>query len=171
VPRLIKKKFKLRAKQYSLFSILLLIFIYTINSLVIGYAHIVDGDTLHIGEHKIRLYGIDAVEKKQKCETQENEDWDCGLEAKRYLEKLVQSKRVVCWKMDRDRYTREVSICYNSELKSLNAEMVKAGYAVAYTRYSSFYIADEEKAKTYKQGIWKGKFIIPERYRIQRREK
>ena len=32
---------------------------------------IVDGDTLYISGEKIRLYGIDAVEKKQSCKSKD----------------------------------------------------------------------------------------------------
>ena len=32
-----------------------------------GFAKVVDGDTIKINSKKIRLYGIDAPEKKQKC--------------------------------------------------------------------------------------------------------
>ena len=32
-----------------------------------GYVKVSDGDTIKISKYKIRLYGIDAPEKKQKC--------------------------------------------------------------------------------------------------------
>ena len=34
---------------------------------IIGIPKIVDGDTVHINNYKIRLEGIDAPEIKQKC--------------------------------------------------------------------------------------------------------
>ena len=34
---------------------------------VTGKARIIDGDTIHIGDTKIRLHGIDAPEAKQEC--------------------------------------------------------------------------------------------------------
>ena len=43
--------------------------------------------------------------------------------------------------------------------------MVKRGYAVAYKRYSKKYLADEQKAKEDKLGIWEGSFIRPEKWR------
>ena len=36
---------------------------------VTGKARVVDGDTLHINQTKIRLHGIDAPEMKQICHT------------------------------------------------------------------------------------------------------
>ena len=34
---------------------------------VTGNARVVDGDTIHIGKTKVRLWGIDAPETKQVC--------------------------------------------------------------------------------------------------------
>ena len=34
---------------------------------ITGKARVVDGDTIHIGDTKIRLHGIDAPEAKQAC--------------------------------------------------------------------------------------------------------
>ena len=34
---------------------------------IVGYPKVVDGDTIHIKNFKIRLEGIDAPEIKQKC--------------------------------------------------------------------------------------------------------
>ncbi|WP_053332748.1 thermonuclease family protein [Candidatus Jidaibacter acanthamoebae] len=40
-----------------------------------GEAKITDGDTIIIGSQRIRLYGIDAVEKNQKCKTKQGRGW------------------------------------------------------------------------------------------------
>ena len=48
--------------------IVILFFIFTSNILaqeIIGIPKIVDGDTIHINEYKIRLEGIDAPEMRQ----------------------------------------------------------------------------------------------------------
>ena len=34
---------------------------------IYGKAKIIDGDTIHIGNSKIRLHAIDAPETKQRC--------------------------------------------------------------------------------------------------------
>ena len=54
--------------------ICLVVFIFTYNDVkseeikeITGYAKIIDGDTIKIRTKKIRLYGIDAPEKKQTC--------------------------------------------------------------------------------------------------------
>ena len=43
--------------------------------------------------------------------------------------------------------------------------MVRNGYAIAYRRYNKKYIPDENFAKENKLGLWKGKFMDPEKWR------
>ena len=55
----------------SFFVIFIFIFIYFPKSFsfeyIEGKPEVIDGDTIKINNHKIRLYGIDAPEKKQTC--------------------------------------------------------------------------------------------------------
>ena len=46
---------------------------------------IIDGDTIHIGKLKYRLYGIDAPEVKQECK-KNNKKYLCGVEATKFLQ-------------------------------------------------------------------------------------
>jgi len=43
--------------------------------------------------------------------------------------------------------------------------MVRNGYAVAYRRYSTDYIEDENYAQKKKIGLWSGYFIHPQKWR------
>ncbi|MBA8667973.1 thermonuclease family protein [Holosporaceae bacterium 'Namur'] len=61
------------------------------------------------------------------------------MEVKDYLVKLVNQNKVFCFSKNKDRYRREVSICYNHKFQSINAEMVRNRYAVAYTKYINLY--------------------------------
>ena len=51
---------------------------------ILGKARIIDGDTIHIGNNKIRLHGIDAPEINQDC-SYNNEDWKCGQLSKLFI--------------------------------------------------------------------------------------
>ena len=59
---------KLNLNLFSLL-IFLLFPIISISSekVILGKAKVIDGDTIKINQEKIRLYGIDAPEKKQIC--------------------------------------------------------------------------------------------------------
>ena len=57
-------------KKY-FFSTVFFIFLFLQNSqseIISGSAVVTDGDTIKINNNKIRLFGIDAPEKKQLCE-------------------------------------------------------------------------------------------------------
>ena len=141
--------------------------------IISGKASITDGDTIKIKSNKIRLIGIDAPEIKQKC-TYEKKDYSCGQISKEWLELFVSitDSNVTCLYTEKDRYKRILGICFlgdkNSDaikdkLKSfeLNSMMVRFGHAVAYRKYSSQYVEDENYANLNKYGIWKGKFEYP----------
>ena len=54
---------------------------------ILGKAKIIDGDTIHINNNKIRLHGIDAPELNQNC-IYNNEDWECGQAIKKLFIKF-----------------------------------------------------------------------------------
>ena len=71
-----------------------------------GVPKIIDGDTVHINNYKIRLEGIDAPEIKQKCEKpffsisfiisySLNKEYHCGKISKEKLKKKIGSKLYV----------------------------------------------------------------------------
>ncbi|MGE3874911.1 MAG: thermonuclease family protein [Parvibaculaceae bacterium] len=129
-----------------------------------GNADVIDGDSFRLGKDEIRLNGIDAPEYRQTCRDETGRDWNCGKEAARVLRDLVAGRTVACSGLDADRYGRLVSRCTAGDLV-LNAEMVRLGWAVAYTRHALLYVKEEEEARRAKRGIWRGTFDLPEDWR------
>ena len=133
-----------------------------------GFAKVVDGDTIKINSKKIRLYGIDAPEKKQKCKKTYltisfmsfTKDYMCGEVSTQKLIKKINKQKLNCNILDVDRYKRLIGECFKRNI-NLNSWMVSNGYAVAYRKYSKKYISDEMNAKNNKLGIWQGKFEMP----------
>ena len=158
--------------------IIIIFFIFTSNILaqeIIGIPRIVDGDTVHIKEYKIRLEGIDAPEIRQKCKKEKlkissiigftfYKDYNCGEVSKENLEAKVDRSIIKCISSSKDRYERYLAKCFKNKI-NLNRWMVRNGHAVAYRRYSKEYIIDEEFAKENKLGLWRGKFVLPEKWR------
>ena len=101
------------------------------NADITGKARVVDGDTIHIGDTKIRLHGIDAPEMKQTCHTSKGKEQMCGVLAKQALERLVKGQDVTCKGDTRDRYKRLIAVCYVGPL-NINEQMVTDGWAMAY---------------------------------------
>ena len=137
-----------------------------------GFAKVVDGDTIKINSKKIRLYGIDAPEKKQKCKKTYltisfmsfTKDYMCGEVSTQKLIKKINKQKLNCNILDVDRYKRLIGECFKRNI-NLNSWMVSNGYAVAYKKYSKKYVSDEINAKNNKLGIWQGKFEMPWDYR------
>ena len=155
-----------------------IIFFFQKNSFALifeGIPKIIDGDSLEINNNKIRLFGIDAPEKKQICKKPYliisflislgfQKKYECGLLATKQLKKLINNKTLKCISESKDRYNRYLSICYLKN-KDINSWLVKNGYAIAYKKYSKKYILEEQHAKKNKLGIWKGTFQNPEEWR------
>ena len=132
---------------------------------IVGRASVIDGDSIEIQGTQIRLYGIDAPEGAQTC-LREGVPTRCGQHAAKALADKIASHTVTCEPKDRDRYNRIVAVC-RAEGEDLNAWMVAEGWALAYRQYSTDYIAEEERAKKSKRGIWVGEFIPPWEWRSQ----
>ncbi len=129
---------------------------------------IIDGDTIILNSEKIRFYGIDTPEKKQKCKDRNGLSYPCGEFATNELKKIISSGQLFCKKRATDRYGRSISICYVNGV-DINSLMVKNGWALAYRKYSRDYIDEEKEAKDKNMGMWAGKFIAPWRWRKLKR--
>lgn len=109
-----------------------------------------DGDTIqvmHDGHaEKIRLAGIDCPEKKQAF----------GQAAKRFTLDLAAQKVVTVKIETTDRYGRTVGEVILPGGKSLNRELVRAGYAWWYQKYSSDTTLGmlESEARAARRGLW-----------------
>lgn len=133
---------------------------------VAGFARVMDGDSLRIGQTDVRLHGIDAPEAAQTCGRAGagDDDWNCGTWAADALRTLVAGHQVICDGRGTDRYGRILATCRAGGAE-VNRAMVQAGAATAYRRYSSAYVADERAAQRARLGIWAGTLQAPEDYR------
>lgn len=133
-----------------------------------GALQVVDGDSLRRGGTDIRLHGIDAPEYRQSCRDKHGAEYACGKQAANALRSLVGQREVSCTSIETDRYGRAVAVCKRGEL-DINAEMVRLGWAVAYSRHSLSYVRLEAEARRAKRGIWAGHFEQPENNRARQR--
>lgn len=132
-------------------------------TIVPGSIH--DGDTLKIrqGEKvtKVRFCGIDAPELAQPL----------GVESRDYLRRLVDGGAVRLVEVERDKYDRTVAELFLADGRSVNVEMVRAGMAYHYERYSQSCGGRgaigqaEDEAKSSRIGIWAGDYQKPWDYR------
>jgi endonuclease YncB( thermonuclease family) len=112
--------------------------------------NIADGDTLTIidgsnTQHRIRLAGIDAPEKKQAF----------GTKSRERLAEKVFRKNVRVEVIDVDRYRREVGRIYLGD-RFINLEMVNDGFAWRFPQYdrAGEFVRAEWDARLQRCGLW-----------------
>ncbi|HZH12421.1 MAG TPA: thermonuclease family protein [Microvirga sp.] len=128
-----------------------------------GRASVTDGDTIHIGDAKIRLKGIDAPEMDQVC-SHAGRSYRCGDVARRALIDIVSGEQVQCRAAGRDRYQRVLARC-TVKGTDIGARMVEEGWAVSYGRD---YDLQERRAQGQGAGLWAGEFERPQEWRRSR---
>ena len=93
---------------------------------IAGRAHVIDGDTIVISGANIRLFGIDAPEL----------DHPWGINAKWALVRLCGKQIVSVETTGTFSHQRLVARCYLEDGRDLSAEMVRAGFALDWPKYS-----------------------------------
>ncbi len=124
---------------------------------------VVDGDTLYVldanyKDHKIRLAGIDAPERRQAY----------GLASRKHLASIVAGQQVTVEYQKRDRYGRIVGKVLHDGI-DVCLEQVKAGFAWHYKKYQheqsaedrELYADAENKARNERLGLWRENNPMP----------
>ncbi|HSQ97257.1 MAG TPA: thermonuclease family protein [Rickettsiales bacterium] len=81
--------------------------------IVVGKAtEIKDGDTIKVSDlFTVRLYGIDTPEKKQFCKDSKGKEYNCGIKAKEYLQKIIGKQNLTCVNNGNEKYGRFLFVC------------------------------------------------------------
>ena len=114
-----------------------------------GFA-VSEGDIVKFGRQSVRLFGIDAPEKAQSCD---DGNWYPGPLATKALVDFIAGRPVACRQVDYDgRNGRPVALCFAGG-DDLQALMVSAGWAWAYTAFSDRYVDAERRAAARGLGV------------------
>jgi endonuclease YncB( thermonuclease family) len=127
---------------------------------LVGIPSVIDGDTLEIRGIKVRLYGIDAPEMGQLCTDAKGQRYRCGAKAANELANFIARRTVSCTRRSTDRYGRMIAVCFLGKT-NLNEWMVQQGWALAYARYTSAYVAAQRQAVANRRGLHQGSFEAP----------
>ena len=88
----------------------------------------VDGDTIYLGEEKVRIVGLDAPETYQaRCDSERRR----GHRATAHLRYLLDAGHVAIQRQGRDRYGRTLARVYVGG-RDVARLMIEAGHAVPY---------------------------------------
>lgn len=132
---------------------------------VTGAPQIVNGDTIIVDGERIRLFGIDAPDPEQTCAI-DGKPYRCGAEATKALMQMVSTADISCRDRGRSADGHIIGVC-SVGATDLAARMVSAGWALADTRVSTFYVDEEKEAKAAHKGIWRGTFTEPWKWQGQ----
>lgn len=110
---------------------------------------VVDGETLHLGDRVLRLYGVDAPARGEACAGLA----DCGGMAAAELASLVRDRALECQIHGRDNFGRGLGICRAGGIE-VNASMVASGWARAESGAVPSLVPLETTARIAKRGMW-----------------
>ncbi|MDP9096982.1 MAG: thermonuclease family protein [Pseudomonadota bacterium] len=109
---------------------------------------IIDGDTLRLEGHVVRLRGVEAPDRGDRCLG----GIDCGGAATTALAGLIRGRRVECSLKDRDPFDRPYAEC-NASGTDLSRAIVASGWARAQPGVPE--LADLElHARRQRTGLW-----------------
>ena len=129
-----------------------------------GRARVVDGDSLELAGHRVRLFGIDAPERSQDCRDGRGNSYACGREAQNALSTAIAGQSVSCTPVG-ESYNRNVSIC-TANGRDLSETMIRSGHALELRQHSrGRYTAAEREARNARRGLWAGDFERPSQWR------
>jgi endonuclease YncB( thermonuclease family) len=106
---------------------------------------VIDGDTLWIGIHEIRLFGVDAIEDGQTCTDAAGRTVDCFKRSREELVAWVAKPGFHCIGMvgknnkPRRSYGRYLATCKVGDVE-VNTAMVESGWA-----FAAYYVGDARR--------------------------
>jgi endonuclease YncB( thermonuclease family) len=106
-------------------------------TIVSGPARVIDGDTVEVGGHKIRLKGIDAPERRHPG----------GPAATDAMRRIIGNEQLDCAVTGEVNHDRQVGYCFTQEtLRDIGQVIIEQGYALACPRYDVRYVKYEQPA-------------------------
>lgn len=132
-----------------------------------GQVRVIDGDTIDVGDVRVRLHGIDAPEMAQTCKTEQGVKWTCGRWVTEQVTALFAGNPARCERLGEDRYRRTVARCTVFG-QDMSLGIVNAGLAFAYRKYTQDYAVAEEFAAARDIGLHASQVETPSQFRRTR---
>ncbi len=118
-------------------------------STVRGTAVVIDGDTITLGDDKIRLNGFDTPERDSLCGST-----DVYAAASTALADFIAEQSVTCELNGEKSYDRVIGTC-SARGTDFGTFMVESGWGRDWKRFSGGkYAAAEKAARTDRRGLW-----------------
>jgi endonuclease YncB( thermonuclease family) len=131
-----------------------------------GRASVASGDVLSINGRLIRLAGIEAPDRDQKCQRPGNPRWRCGQSAESALARLVRRDAVRCELRGADEAGRRIGTCIVNG-QDVSGSLVREGHVFSAGGLFAGYASLEKEARAQKAGLWRGEAERPSDYRAK----
>jgi endonuclease YncB( thermonuclease family) len=135
---------------------------------IAGKLRVIDGDTVDVGETRIRLFGVEAPEPDQLCAHVKGPSWQCSNWATQKFRDIYEGKPARCEPMDMS-YERIVARCFVGE-EDVGRFLVVSGLAYANRKFSFDYDLEEKSAAVSDTGLHGFNIVNPEVFRRSRIE-
>jgi micrococcal nuclease len=123
---------------------------------------VIDGDTIVVNPNeKVRLIGVDAPEtvhlkRAAQCFGEDAKEFTRSLVERRTIRLVLDESNAA--RNHKDRYGRILAYVYFDDGRMLNAELIRRGYAHAYTRFPFRHAVEfrqlERTARSQAVGLW-----------------
>jgi endonuclease YncB( thermonuclease family) len=139
-------------------------------AVAIGPATALDARTLEIAgaaggaARRFQLYGIDAPDPDQSCETAAQKDYPCGVLARDHLVQIIGNQPVDCVPRGANEFDMTLAVCSVGRTDLAQA-MIESGWAIADRPRTLYYEQSELDTRIKKLGLWQGPFVTPQEWR------
>ena len=123
---------------------------------------VIDGDTIVVSPNeKVRLIGVDTPEtvhpkKAAQCFAKDAKEFTQGMIEQKSIRLVFDESNAA--RHHKDRYGRTLAYVYFDDGAMLNAELIRRGYAHAYTRFPFRHVVEfrelERTARAESLGLW-----------------
>jgi endonuclease YncB( thermonuclease family) len=131
-----------------------------------GRAAVVTGDIVRVGGTPVRLGGIEAPERDQRCSPPVNRRQRCSEAATEALARNVRGASVRCEIRGSDNAGRPLATCY-AHGTDIAARLVREGHVFASGGFFASYGSLEREARAHKAGLWRGEAERPSEFRAR----
>jgi endonuclease YncB( thermonuclease family) len=121
--------------------------------IVEGRAVVLAADRLKVGETVVRLDGIEAPIREQRCQRPGNRNWKCGEAAVGALDRIVTGRVLTCDIGKPDGNGVSAGSCRDGS-GDIGARLVRGGHVFAADGLRLHYRTEEEAARLAKAGLW-----------------
>ena len=121
---------------------------------LVGVPKVDNGDSFVIDREKVRLFGVNAPNKRQYCPDASGGVFDCGAKSAAYLKRVTRKEEVSCDVVEPGDADTLALVRCTLKGKDLGARVVGAGYGQARLAESTDYATIQKEAFFAENGLW-----------------